>query len=1072
LDAFASWRAERVAEGRRSGVSLSVDWPLWASGGMGLDAEKQRLLKEHTGMVPMREEIGLEAFYQALGSGHDRVLVVEGVLDRIQRWLFEEATAVTAVPSSRQVSGSAMNAEVLRDHTLRQCVCLVSETIGLAKGRIDPSRPLDRYGVDSIVVTQLNQQMEQVFGPISKTLFYEYQTLDSLAEHLSAVYPDACAAWNGAVIFEPQVAPAPLSSCQLISQKSAPEPANADPCEPIAVIGLSGHYPMAPTLEDFWKNLASGANCITEISQDRWPLDDFYSPDAENAVRQGKSYGKWGGFLESFADFDADFFSLSPQEALNMDPQERCFLQCAWESMEDAGYGNAPGRREQDTVGVFVGVTKTGYGLHGPVLREAGANFYPYTSFSSMANRVSYMLYCKGPSMPVDTMCSSSLTALHEACEQLRHGHCRMAIAGGVNLYLHPSNYVELSAMGLLSDDGVCRSFGKGGTGFVPGEGVGAVVLKTLSQAERDKDHIYAVIRATHVNHCGRSTGYTAPNPKSYTELIRRTLDISGLSARSVSCVEAHGTGTELGDAMEVKGMAEAFRSDTDDLGFCALGSVKSNLGHLEAASGIAGLTKIIMQMQHGTIVPSLHAEQTNGLIDFERTPFVLQRETVPWNRPQMENAKGNRELPRIAGLSSFGAGGANAHMLVEEYVPNTRKISGWIDSALIVLSARNGDRLRAYAASLANHLERGMARDENSREYEERIVHILADLLQVAVEDVAVTESFADIGMDAVQVAQLIDRLREMTSKNGLPIPQAGDSVCSLSRAWAISEAADSRDLHDVAFTLQVGREAMEERLALVAESLVDVVETLRLFADGEENVQGLHRGCKDNRLVACSEEQLDGADLNALAEYWVAGSEVDWTALCGDEQPHRLSLPTYPFAQRRYWLDTLAEVDPEADMSESKEAPRQRVTGQGDGKGFNTLGVQEKAEALVRRLVAGQLNMRPDALDVGAGFLAMGLESMGMVHMVQGLEKIVGKPLDPTLPFTHTTIVALAGYLSTHFADSLNALAEAALPPDKGSGQDNGSRLDERDMEAFLDEGLISKEDMALLRGAGVLS
>jgi len=210
----------------------------------------------------------------------------------------------------------------------------------------------------------------------------------------------------------------------------------------------------------------------------------------------------------------------------------------------------------------------------------------------------------------------------------------------------------------------------------------------------------------------------------------------------------------------------------------------------------------------------------------------------------------------------------------------------------------------------------------------------------------------------------------------------------------------------------------------------------------------------------------------LNALAEYWVAGSEVDWTELYGDEQPHRLSLPTYPFAQRRYWLDTLAEVHPEADMSESKEAPRQRVTGQGDGKDFNTLGVQEKADVLVRRLVAGQLNIRPDALDVGAGFLAMGLESMGIVHMMQGLEKIVGKPLDPTLPFTHTTIAALAGYLSTHFEDSLNALAEAALPPDKGSGQDNGSRLDERDMEAFLDEGLISKEDVALLRGAGVLS
>ena len=271
--------------------------------------------------------------------------------------------------------------------------------------------------------------------------------------------------------------------------------------------------------------------------------------------------------------------------------------------------------------------------------------------------------------MPIDTMCSSSLTAIHEACQHIRNNDCQLALAGGVNLYLHPSTYIGLSSAYMLSSDGRCKSFGVGGNGFVPGEGVGMVLLKRLSQAIADNDRIYAVIRGTGINHGGKTNGYTVPNPKAQADLIRQTLAKAGIHPRSVSYLEAHGTGTELGDPIEITGLSQAFHQTAEDTGFCALGSVKTNIGHLEAAAGIAGLTKILLQMQHRQLVPSLHAQTLNPNINFALTPFTVQQQLSAWDRPVLEVDGKSQEFPRIAGLSSFGAGGSNAHLVIEEYV-------------------------------------------------------------------------------------------------------------------------------------------------------------------------------------------------------------------------------------------------------------------------------------------------------------------------------------------------------------------------------------------------------------------
>ena len=296
--------------------------------------------------------------------------------------------------------------------------------------------------------------------------------------------------------------------------------------------------------------------------------------------------------------------------------------------------------------------------------------------------------------MPIDTMCSASLTAIHLACENLRRGECELAIAGGVNLYLHPEQVCGDVRERMLSRDGRCRSFGAGGDGMVPGRVWGGAA-QAVERCERDGDQIHGVILGSSINHGGKTNGYTVPNPQAQAEVIEGALRKAGVSARQVSYIEAHGTGTALGDPIEIAGLTQAFEQATAERQFCAIGSVKRNIGHAESAAGIAGVTKVLLQMKHGQLVPSLHAEQANPHIDFERTPFVVQRQLAEWPRPRLLEGGVHREYPRIAGVSSFGAGGSNAHVVLQEYVAQGHSEQPAADQpaldkpVLVVLSAR-----------------------------------------------------------------------------------------------------------------------------------------------------------------------------------------------------------------------------------------------------------------------------------------------------------------------------------------------------------------------------------------------
>ena len=397
----------------------------------------------------------------------------------------------------------------------------------------------------------------------------------------------------------------------------------------------------------------------------------------------------------------------------------------------------------------------------------------PSSLHASIANRVSYVFNFRGPSIALDTMCSSSLTAIHLACASLAQRECEVAIAGGVNLSLHPNKYVALGEAGFTSSDGHCRSFGEGGDGYVPGEGVGALLLKPLSTAIADGDHIYGVIKASAINHGGRTNGYTVPNPAAQGEVIAEALRKAKLDPRRITCLEAHGTGTSLGDPIEITGLVKAFHEvgnpeTANDRQYCSIGSVKSNIGHLESAAGIAGVTKVLLQMKHRQLVPSIHSQSLNPHINFTNTPFFVQQRPAPWKR-QASAANDGHSYPRLAGISSFGAGGANVHVLVEEYEQTDSLVDSTLPKPQVVpLSARTEERLKIYAGRMAEFLSGSTGRSaiNPNEDLLERIqgelLNIAGSILNLDPQEIDPTEETASYSIDPVCLVAMGERVNE----------------------------------------------------------------------------------------------------------------------------------------------------------------------------------------------------------------------------------------------------------------------------------------------------------------------
>ena len=801
--------------------------------------------------------------------------------------------------AGQRYSPSIPDQDTILSFTISYLVNILSNNLKISPEKLNPEAGFDEFGLDSIIISELNGIMEKIFGPIPSTLFFTYKNIKSLAQYLIKERGE-----NVQLLFQKTNKDDSLPIGKNISHRQNIVPdleirhqqptarrsqnismVNND----IAIIGISGQYPNAENLEGFWRNLELGKDCIIEIPKDRWDYRKYYNQGNGNKKKSGGMYCKWGSFLSDADKFDPIFFNISPRDAYVMDPHERLFLQTVGACFEDAGYSSKLLENNHTgeggaLIGVFAGVTFNNYQLNYSTEYEKG-NFIPVNSqIFSVANRVSYFFNLRGPSLSLDTACSSSLYAIHLACESIKRGECEMAIAGGVNLSLHPSKYMTLCFAQFAASDGRCRAFGEDGDGYVPGEGVGAVLLKPLQKAVEDQDYIYAVIKGTAVNHDGKTYGYSVPNPVAQTEVIKKALEMADINPRTISYIEAHGTGTKLGDPIEITGLSEAFTAYTADKQYCAIGSVKSNIGHLEAAAGISQLTKVILQMKHQKLAPSLiHSARLNPNINFGNTPFYVQQTLADWKQPIIEIAGKKEVYPRRAGISSFGAGGVNVHIIVEEYQtqpgPESQNGEAGQQPVVIVLSAKKETNLHAYAELLKDYLEQ--------------------------------------------------------------KIPNQNEAA----------------KLTNIAYTLQIGREPMPFRLAFTARTSGEIVNKLTLFLNRTANSEqfGLYsRQIIPEKNIPAEIEIANLADLSEsiklekIAELWVNGAKIDWEKLYPNELPRRMPLPTYPFTKERYWLGgTLAKLPKEqvAGSNWTNGNKKRKCSAKSTGNYHNLNGINEYA-------------------------------------------------------------------------------------------------------------------------------
>ncbi|MEV6021111.1 SDR family NAD(P)-dependent oxidoreductase [Streptomyces sp. NPDC051997] len=560
-----------------------------------------------------------------------------------------------------------------------------SRALGLRSAEsVGPDQPLRELGMDSVTAVELRNRIATRIGArLPATLLFDHPTAARLSTHLLAT---ALATAGGAPV--------------LGAPGARPRRTSALPSdEPLALVAMACRLPGGVSdPEGLWNLVAEGRDAVGPFPADRWDVDALHDPDPEAL---GKSYAKEGGFLDDLESFDAGFFGITPKEADAMDPQQRLLLETAWEALERAGI--VPAELAGTATGVYVGMFGSDY-LAGSRLDDLDGYVGTGSAPSVASGRLAYTLGLNGPALTVDTACSSSLVALHLAAQALRSGECDLALAGGVTLMVTPGTFVEFSRLRGLSPTGRCRSFSDEADGAVWAEGVGMVVLKRLGDARRDGDEVLAVLRGTAVNQDGRSQGLSAPNGPAQEQVIRRALELSGLEPADIDYVEAHGTGTTLGDPIEANALAEVFGTSRPEGRPLYLGSLKSNIGHTQAASGVAGLIKVVQSLRHRALPRTLHASTPSRHVDWDENGLCLLEEPVAW--PSSDDRL------RRAGVSAFGISGTNAHLILEEAQPAEAGPESEVapETHLFVLSGRGEAAVRGQADRLARHLDEGVS--------------------------------------------------------------------------------------------------------------------------------------------------------------------------------------------------------------------------------------------------------------------------------------------------------------------------------------------------------------------------
>lgn len=752
LDSYMQYRNNLVKNGERSGNSHSIDWPYWQNGGMKINPQFEKMMGE-LGISPMPSAVGINAFYQSL--------------QQVQTLVVYEQEKQATNNQNTKLTTRFESLEQLEANLLETLHNTAADLLGMNKNDLDPNADLGDVGADSIAFVSFINQLNKTYQlDLSPTLFFKYSTINAIKDHLLDEHGNKLMSSQSVV--ETEAAEPQLHQQQTTSEPT-PEQTLKQTSEQtkeqrIAIIGVSGEFPQAKNVDAFWQNLAQGKDCITRRN---WSDENL---PAET---------QWLGSVSTDETFDPLFFNIAPAESHRINRQDSLLMMHVWKCIEDAGYD--PTALAGSNTGIFIGCQ---------------SNYYDgmVTSPAFAPNRMSYFLDLHGPSEGIDTTCSSSLVAVHKACQAIQQGDCEQAIVGGVNIIDSPKASVELHEIGALSLQGRCKTFAKDADGFVRGEGVGMIFVKRLSAAIEDKDAIYATILGSALNHGGKSQGFTVPNAKAQAMLLEKAWQDADIEPSSLSYIECHGTGTSLGDPIEVDALKDAFKNTvkTQFDHNCALGSVKSNIGHLEIAAGIAGVIKVLMQFKHKTLAPSLHVNELNPYLALDNSPFSVQTEKADWT------CSGARR----AAVSSFGISGVNAHLVLEEFETAHQSQPRIDKPELVLLSASSKASLMTKVKELQTYLDDNASSDERLLE--------LAYTLQVGRPQLKYRLAWAVSGIDELkQKLQLSLKqcdIGEVDKKHSYPIADEDllhlietNNHKAVARLWLEGKAINWQALYSV---------------------------------------------------------------------------------------------------------------------------------------------------------------------------------------------------------------------------------------------------------------------------------
>jgi 3-oxoacyl-[acyl-carrier-protein] synthase II len=636
--------------------------------------------------------------------------------------------------------------------------------------------------------------------------------------------------------------------------------------EPIAVVGMSCRFPGANNPEEFWQLLREGKDAITTVPDDRWKEQDYNL----GTNTSEKIYTTYGGFVPYLKEFDPSFFRIAPKEAVSIDPQQRLLLEVSWEALENAAIN--PEQVQGSQTGVFVGIAAVDY-WHQLLSRhnaEIDAYLTTGNTHSLASGRISHFFNFTGSSISLDTACSSSLVAVHLAIKSLRDRECHMALAGGVNRLISPKVSINFAQAKMLSPDGRCKTFDESANGFVRSEGCGIVVLKRLSDAIADRDNIRAILLGSASNQDGRTSSITTPSSLSQQAVIQQALVNSKVKASQVSYLETHGTGTSLGDAIELEALTQVF-PDNEEL---ILGAVKTNIGHLESASGIASLIKTVLALEKQAIPANLHLKQPNSKVEWQKSPFKLPDQAIAWHQTAQ---------PRLAGVSSFGFSGTNAHLIVQEadsLVENDGEIgklgNGERDLYLFTLSARSIKALDRLASSYLEYIQSHP---------------------NLLIADICYTVNLGRSHFNH-RLAMSVTSVRDLQTKLTQYLAQ---EITSDLWQGKINLNQDVK----LALIFQPANQELKELIESIIDSSIVTENLTDIY--WEISVEKTLDSEQANIIYSSINEQLNNQQIliNGLAQLYILGVKINWQTLGTNSRGKKITLPTYPFQRSIYWLE-----------------------------------------------------------------------------------------------------------------------------------------------------------------------